>query len=187
MKILFKVMFSLLCLSIFAYTAPSKSDEIDKYTKQYEKDFRKLSQSQLDLLKAIYKKGKEFSLEYSVMAIAWQESNAGAWPVNLQDPSCGPFHQSVSMYIRARKLENTNFNKNKVCSRLINDLDFSTSAAIYELEAWMNVHRNKLNLFDYVYRSYNAGTNYESKTAKTYSNKIIARIRVLKANKHLFE
>lgn len=149
----------------------------------YTKDFKNLSKEQIEVAKAIYHKAKVYDLGYTAAAIAWQESNLGMYPVNLQDPSCGPFHINIKTYTTRYKIPKGNFNFNKACSLLISDLDVSLTAFLAEIEAWKVVHRKKTNLWEYVYRSYNAGYNFESNRAINYSNQIKARIKVLM--KHL--
>lgn len=150
------------------------------YEEMFEKDFRKLNREQLEMLMEIAKRAKPYDLVYSAVAIAWQESNLGKWQINLKDPSCGPFHQVIPLFLKKNKIANTEFNRNKVCSELIDDIDLSVSTVISELEAWKMIHKNRMNVWDYVYRSYNAGYNYDSATAKKYSKMIRARIKVLK-------
>lgn len=161
----------LLCIS---------SSYADKMYDQYVRDFNKLDSNQLFVLKEIYKRAQPYGLVYSALAIAWQESNFGKWSVNLQDPSCGPFQQSVFHYMRKYKLKITDFNINKVCSELIFNIDLSVATFIAEIESWELVHRKRWNKWDYIYRSYNAGNNWNSETAKIYSQKIRTRIKVLK-------
>lgn len=150
------------------------------YDDQLEREFLRLDESQKKMIKEIYDRSKPYDLVYSTLAIAWQESNFGKWNVNLSDPSCGPFHQLVPLFIRKHKLENTQFMQNKVCGELINNIDLSVATVISELEAWKVVHKNKWNVWEYVFRSYNAGFNFESNKAKKYASMIKARIRVLK-------
>lgn len=150
------------------------------YEDRFDREFQKLDNSQKEMIQEIYNRSKPYDLVYSTLAIAWQESNFGKWNVNLADPSCGPFHQLVPLFIKKHKLENTQFMQNKVCGELINNLDLSVSTVISELEAWKVVHKNRWNTWEYVYRSYNAGYNYDSDKAKKYAKMIKARIKVLK-------
>lgn len=152
----------------------------DKLYDKYMRDFQKLDKSQILVMKEIYKRVEPYGLVYSALAIAWQESNFGKWSINLQDPSCGPFQQSVFHYMRKYKLKMTDFNMNKVCSELIFNIDLSVATFISEIESWELVHRKRWNKWDYIYRSYNAGNNWNSEVAKNYSLKIRTRIRVLK-------
>lgn len=168
-----KILFSFMALLTCLFAA------VD-YEEKFERDFLKLDDSQKRMIHEIYNRSKPYDLVYSTLAIAWQESNFGKWNVNLSDPSCGPFHQLVPLFIRKHKLENTQFMQNKVCGELINNLDLSVSTVISELEAWKVVHKNRWNAWEYVFRSYNAGFNYDSPKAKKYAKMIKARIKVLK-------
>lgn len=150
------------------------------YYKQYLNDFKKLDRSQLEFMMEINKRAKPYNLSYSMIAIAWQESNLGKWNINLSDPSCGPFHQSIVIFLKRHEIKNTDFNRNRYCMDLINNVDLSVSTAIAELEAWLAIHHKRWNKFEYAYRSYNAGYNYNSNVSKEYASKIQARIKVLK-------
>lgn len=150
------------------------------YYKQYLDDFKNLDKEQLELLLEIHKRSKPYDLSYSMIAIAWQESNLGKWNINLSDPSCGPFHQSIGIFLKRHGIKDTEFNRNIYCMDLINNKDLSISTAIAELETWLSVHSKRWNKFEYAYRSYNAGYNYNIEKAKEYAKKIQARIKVLK-------
>lgn len=152
--------------------------------KQYQRDFDKLNSDQLKVLREIYQRTKPYDLVYTALAIAWQESNFGKWKVNLQDPSCGIFQQSVYQYARRYKINPTNFNVNRICSSLLNDIDLTVATFIAEIETWKELHAKRWNKWNYVYRSYNAGNNYSSTIAKEYARKVEMRIRILKKNLH---
>lgn len=176
-KILIMLMIAFSCVLL---SKPNTVYKENPYVARFEKDFKKLDADQLNTMMEIYKRTKPYDLAYSAIAIAWQESNLGKWQVNLSDPSCGLYHQSIILFMKKNKIKDGEFNRNKVCGELISDIDFSTATLISELEAWKITHRKRINIWDYVYRSYNAGFNYESEKAKEYSLKIRARIKVIK-------
>lgn len=182
-KIIFMcfVIFGLLSCVVFSKTTNKEQKTYyNPYIDRFEEDFKKLDAEQLDLMMEIYKRAKPYDLAYSAIAIAWQESNLGKWQVNLSDPSCGPYHQSVTIFMKKHKIKDGDFTRNRVCGELISDINFSTATLISEIEAWKVTHKKRLNIWDYVYRSYNAGFNYDSIKAKEYSLKIRARIKVIK-------
>lgn len=154
--------------------------ESNELFNSYEKELKSINEEQAKTIKEIIKRTKEFDLVWSALAISWQESGFGKWKINLQDPSCGPFHQSIDTYFKRYSVKDTSFNRNKVCSELVSNYDLSVSTFVAEVEFWLLVHKNKQNKWDYVYRSYNAGYNYNSEKAKEYSKKIRTRISVLK-------
>lgn len=147
---------------------------------KYKKDFRNLSSKQLDLAKEIAYKAKAYGLSLEAVAIAWQESNLGEYPINLQDPSCGPFHININTYVNRYNIKKTGFHKNRACSMLVNDIDVSVSAFIAEYEAWKVSHNKRGNISsEFILRSYNAGYNYNSEQAKVYAKHVLARMKAI--------
>ena len=148
---------------------------------KYKKEFRNLSEKQVDIAREIYYKAKPYALSIEAVAIAWQESNLGEYPINLQDPSCGPFHININTYVNRYNIKKTGFHKNKACSMLVNDVDVSVSAFIAEFEAWKVSHNKKGNTStEHILRSYNAGYNYNSEQAKNYAKHVLARMEAIK-------
>lgn len=154
---------------------PMKADTIAKY----EKEFLSMNASQLHLLQKIYIKAKPYNLQHTAVAIAWQESALGVASVNLQDPSCGPFHQHIVYYLRRKKIPNNSFNRNKFCTMFINDFDFAFNAFIETWRLWEAKHKNKIAKHDLTIRSYNAGVNVNSQAAIRYRNQVKTRQAVI--------
>lgn len=121
---------------------------------------------QLQKLLTIYEKAKDTDYAMTLVSIAWKESRGSSWPVNLQDPSCGPFHNKVKNVIIREELEDTDLMRNIVCGRLINDLDFAIKHAILELEVWDRTHDGK---WRNMLASYNGG----HKGNKVYAEEVV--------------
>ena len=129
------------------------------------------------MLKNIYEFGKPYDLGYSLAAIAWKESNVGKFMINLQDPSCGFFHNNINTVMSRRGITDTPFNRNVLCQKLINDVPYSASEAVAELAYWRTVHKTN---YTKIWASYNAGWSYTN--GLNYSQDIKNRIKVLKVN-----
>jgi len=142
-----------------------------------------LSQHQKSTMFWVFEKGKSFDLEYTLTAIAWQESRFGKYVINLNDPSCGVFHIMPRSLIMRTSLDNTSWNRSRLCERLIIDNEFSLSAAILELKYWQNLYiskkyKDKVSIWRHMVASYNGG--YRANTNGKYIKEIINKIRVLK-------
>lgn len=125
-----------------------------------------MEERQLQKLLTIYDKAKDTDYAMTLVSIAWKESRGSSWPVNLQDPSCGPFHNKVSNVIIREELEDSDLMRNIVCGRLINDLDFAIKHAILELDVWNRKHDGK---WRNIIASYNGG----HKGNKVYAEEVI--------------
>jgi len=118
-----------------------------------------LSKEQKDVARFVYEKGKPFDLGYTLVAIAWQESKLGKYPINLSDPSCGIMHVMPRFLIKRTKMKDTLWNRSRLCERLISDKSFSIAAAILELKYWQNYWKSrKVNrVWSHMVASYNQG------------------------------
>lgn len=114
-----------------------------------------------------YIRGEPYGLEYSLCAIAWQESKAGKWLINISDPSFGVFHI---------KPKGDTWAKSREAEKLL-DFDYSATKAIELLLYWKKYHKGD---WKKMIKSYNAGFNYDSQSAKTYLGAIQKYVRVLK-------
>lgn len=135
-----------------------------------------LSVDQWDVLKASYDYGEAHNLSYTLAAIAWKESGAGKWKINLQDPSASVFHISIKNALTYLNIEDTPFNRNRVAATLIEDFDLAASFAVTTLQYWGEVHQNNWRL---AVASYNAGWNVDA--GEGYAEDIANRVEVLKS------
>lgn len=136
----------------------------------------KMSPEQLDRLVEIYAYADRVS-EYglTLTAIAWKESRGSRYPVNLDDPSCGPFHNKVSNVLAREKIEVTPFNKNVVCAKLMRDLPFAVKHANMELNVWRTKHRGNWRK---MVESYNSGHGEN----KSYAEDIAEIVDILRTS-----
>ena len=159
MKHKFLIVFILLLISI---TANAQS-------LQYQ--FNHLSQKQITVLKQAFMLGVKDNLSFSLVAIAWTESDLGKYNINLQDPSAGWYHIKIStaMARMTPHLRNTRFNRNRVAQWLINDPKLAGKLAIAELKYWLKRwHGNYLKAWG----SYNGGYRGNKKYARDITSKV---------------
>lgn len=144
-----------------------------------------LDTSQQTVKNYVFQKGKQFNLEYTLTAIAWEESQYGKYKINLKDPSCGIFQIMPKYLINRTELEDTHWNHSRLCERLIIDNDFSISAAILELKYWENYWKSKGvdRVWSRMVASYNGGFN--ANLDSEYLSKIKHKINLLKKDKSL--
>ncbi|MDK1290160.1 hypothetical protein [Pseudoalteromonas umbrosa] len=137
-------------------------------------ELHQLDASQLHTLLNAFHLGLDHGYGYSLAAIAWKESLAGKVKVNYSDPSFGVFHAHLT-YAARREGVTSNFNKNILAQRLMDDIQFAASHAIMELDYWKSVHGD--NNWRKIWASYNAGHNWEA--VPHYAADIAYKIRVL--------
>ncbi len=141
-----------------------------------------LSYRQKQTLQYVYSRAKEFHLELTMTAIAWQESQFGKYTLSLSDPSCGIFHVMPATLAKDTNINPTKWNQSRLCERLIFDRDFSFSAALVVLKYWQNYweSKNVPRVWSHMVASYNGGFDINIGTNK-YLKHIIHKVRLLKA------
>jgi len=150
----------------------SKINQLADYLKYH------LTPEQKIILHKTFNKAKDFDLQYTMTAIAWQESQFGKYLINLSDPSFGVFHNHINSVARRHRIT-TKWGKSRLAEKLIQDFDFSFAEALAELKYWQNYHSQYRNWSKMV-SSYNAGYKWNSKSAKKYLKSIRLRVRALK-------
>jgi len=135
-----------------------------------------LSKSQYKIFYKTWTKAKQFNLQYTLTAIAWQESDFGKYKLNLSDPSCGVFHIGVVTLTKNR------WKQARLCERLIKDYDFSFSIALGRFKYFYNYWRSKGYSRQISWKraicSYNAGFNW--KNGIIYYKSVVKKIKYIK-------
>lgn len=116
-----------------------------------------------------YHEANPLNLGYTMAAIIWQESKGGKYLINLQDPSCGPYHNSITSVMSRHNIVDTSFNRNRTCQMLINDWEFAFSESLSELRYWQNVRNGN---WTKVWASYNGGWAMSLSYAANIKSKI---------------
>ncbi len=149
-------------------------NESDKRVAKY--GLNQMTQEQVNRLVEIYAVASKVS-EYplTLVAISWQESRLNSLPVNLSDPSCGPFHNKVSNVLKREKIEDTSFKRNEVCAKLMDNLVFAIKHANIELSHWQMQHKGNWRK---MMASYNGGHAGNAK----YSESIAEILEILRAS-----
>ncbi len=160
-----------------------------------EEEYSAFNAEQHEVLQHAYDLGKPFNMGYTLAAIAWQESNAGLYVLNLQDPAAGVFQNNIeSVMVRHMKkdstLKDTPFQRSYLAQQLALNMDLSASEALAELEYWKTIHG--AGNWVLIWQSYNGGfytlkpgtSGYN--TSLKYERKINARVRFL-INNEVFE
>jgi hypothetical protein len=133
-----------------------------------EMEFKGFSNEQREVLLRAYELGLPFDFGYTMAAIAWQESMAGKYLLNLQDPSAGVFHNNLkSVIARHEEFRDTDWQRNLIAQRLIQDMDFSAAEALAELEYWKSIH-GEGNWF-LIWQSYNGGFAFQNPDSQAYA------------------
>lgn len=93
-----------------------------------------------DLNALINELATPYDLSETIKTLIYIESRNGLYPVNLNDPACGVTHIHIKTYMKRHKIKDTNFNRNKACSDLINSPEWAILNALQELIFWQNIH-----------------------------------------------
>ena len=126
-------------------------------------DIDEFTPHQKATIKKAYEYGSKHGLGSTLAAIAWQESCAGVYLVNFQDPSAGVFHAYIPNILKKYKnLRDNGFTANMVGQKLINDFDFSAKEAINELLYWKGIHSGNL---ENMIKSYNKGFSWQKQSS----------------------
>lgn len=142
-----------------------------------DQELHRMTDAQHQLLMRAITYGAPYDLGYTLAAIAWQESHVGTVPVNIADPSFGPFHGKMDTVMKRVSVTDTAYNRNVIAAKLLNDFDFAAGMAVKELLFWKKVHHGNWRK---MVRSYNAGYNYRSATAARYAQHIANKVNAIK-------
>lgn len=140
--------------------------------------------SQQKVLQYAYSRGKEHDLQWTLAAIAWQESSAGEKMKNPKADSYGIFGNLLTT-VEARlkdqefaaTLSKNPLNRKQTVFLIQHDWEFASDFAIAELEYWK--HRHNGNHRKAV-ASYFGGNNPNSKAAQRYADTLNKKIIYLK-------
>lgn len=149
--------------------------------KDLMKELKSLDDNQRAVLLKIYINAKPFDWHLTMMSIAWKESKFGKYPINLQDPSCGVFHNLVDTVIKGNEYRKDSYTRNRVCSSLIDDFDFSFTEALRVLKYFENYWKSKNGgrlWWSKSVASYNAGFSWRN--GDGYLEDIKKRVNVMK-------
>lgn len=145
----------------------SIADEIDK------EQHNRMKGEIINLIKEL---AEPFDLVETITVIARIESNFGLYVVNLKEGSCGITQINISTFVARHKIKDTNFNRNKACSDLVNSYELSIANSIEELVYWKQqfCKKGKCSPAQYqnVVRAYNGGfKGYRGKQTAEYWDK----------------
>lgn len=186
-----KIIFLFIYFSINLFAGQIQTVDIEKkLSKQNCSNIENFSDKQIENIISAYIWGLPYNLEYILPAIAWQESCAGLYKVNLYDPSAGLFHLYIpSVMARHSDLKDDKYNRNKIAQMLINDDKFAASEAISELLFWKNYYKENdewrnYNKDKFIIMSYNRGSRWQNslknkKSAENYYNSIKYKIKYI--------
>lgn len=163
----------LLFFSSLSYAAEGCGNDLDKMTPMQKSNFW-----------YIYNRAKPFGEKtaLAMVAIAWNESCLGLWPMNLTDGkygSFGLFHNLAESVLKRHDMKVNGWNASRIGERLVFDKGFSFAESLEELKYWENVWRSKgvRRYFHRALASYNAGWKW--KKGKKYAKKIEKKMRLI--------
>ena len=153
--------------------------QASKIDNKLDKELLTLTTSQKVVLMKTFMKAKKIDLEYTMTAIAWQESRFGKHKINLSDPSFGIFHNQINSVCKREK-SCTDWAKSRNAELLVSNFDFSFKHSSLELMFWKQYWKKKggARQWSRMVQSYNAGFNFWN--GKKYLIDIKQKIKALK-------
>ena len=139
--------------------------------KELTMQYHDMSYNQKKVLQKSYNLGKEFNVGLTLAAIAWQESDAGKYKINLQTNDCGVYQKNVPYFLKGQGIERSGFRENMWCQRFVDDIDFSAAVAVTDLLWW-----KQRNSWWKTWESYHCGYG----SCPKYARDISLKIQVLK-------
>ena len=136
--------------------------------------------SKLNTVKKLYNACLSIDMEYTCVAIAWQESWLGEIKINDKTGDYGLTGINLNTYIKDNHLHIGYWEKQKLKTKLVVNDDFAIGVMIDRLEYWYKVRKG--NWYK-IWESYNAGFRSNPLYPKEIYNKIIALKIWLKRNK----
>lgn len=142
------------------------------------------SESQKQVLLRSYLAGEQDGFGLTLAAIAWQESCAGVYKMNFQDPSAGNFHAYIPGVInRYPQLKQNGFTQNMVGAMLVENDAFAEQIAITELKYWQKEHKGN---WKNIIKSYNKGYSWQKNEqanlqAEKYYQEVAFRVKQLES------
>jgi hypothetical protein len=133
------------------------------------------TERQVRVMYRAFQIGKQKDMSYSLAAIAWKESSAGKYMINLQDPSFSVFHITIDNALVYLKWEDTNFNRNRAAQLLIEDFQLAAEFAMINLQFWKDNYGSNWHK---IWASYNSGYNWSN--GVEYSNDVASKIQKIK-------
>lgn len=135
---------------------------------------------QESVIKKAYQLGVPSDLGLSLAAIAWQESNAGQFNINWNDPSFGPFHILIKTGATRAGIKGY-YRKIELAQQLMFDIELGAAFATQELLYWKGRFKRKGQMrWHNVWAAYNGGNNHKGEDAQNYAKSIRSRIDWLK-------
>lgn len=132
-----------------------------------------LTPNQISTIQYVYNKCIPYDLQNSCAAIALVESDAGIYQVSTDYSDFGIMQINLQTHLRHLQLPNTPFNRSRVSTRLITDIDYNIEWAINELLFWKSLHNDNWLL---IWGSYNGGFSPNLQ----YAQKVADTIKYLK-------
>jgi len=133
----------------------------------------------LNTLRELYNACLPYNMEYTCMAIAWQESFIGEVKINSKSGDYGLTGINLKTYINDNNLHLSYWGIQKLKTKLVVNDDFAIGVMIKLLRYWYKVRHGD---WYKIWESYNAGFGYNPSYPKAIYNKIIALKIWLKRN-----
>ena len=150
--------------------------------KAYKYQLSHLTENQIEVKNLIAYNASKYDLKFTMLAIAFRESQFGKYKLNLADPSAGIFHQLLPTYCKELGLRPNSWNQSRVAERLINSNALALHTAINHFKRDYS-HFKLLGYSNAIswrkaVMAYNAGI-YNYKAGYKYYKEIVKIIKAL--------
>lgn len=143
------------------------------HANKYDDQLMLLSPKQTTVLMDTYERAEQHNLEWTMTAIAWQESEFGKYMVGRTTPDYGTFQININTFkARYRKeIADGKLTDEDIIKMLISDYELNFTASLEELKFWYNVHGDD---FQKIWASYNGGWKGNPRYARAIGHRISA-------------
>jgi len=150
------------------------------HANKLDDELKYLTKPQLEILHTTFKKAKSYDLQWTMTAMAWQESRFGKALIGRTTPDYGVFQINLKTF-KARyakilaepKEDGTLIDDKDIINMLVSDYELNFVASLEEIKFWQHVHGNN---YMKIWASYNGGF----KGNPIYANAIKNKIRALR-------
>ena len=145
------------------------------YGNALDRELDRLTECQQDILFKTYRLASEYNLQWTMTAIAWQESRFGKNMIGRTTPDFGVFQISLKSFkARYKKvLKDDKVTEVQMVRMLLEDYDLNFTASLAEIKYWQHRHNNN---YSKIWASYNGG----HKGNPVYSAAIKKKIKALR-------
>ena len=153
----------------------SKEIEVKPELTQFDillKEYNNFTTEQMDTMLLVYLFGEQHNLEWSLTAIAWEETKFGIFKVPVDTcKDYGLMKHNIYWFLKRNKIPDTIWNRSKYGTKLVIDDLYSLKESVKILRMGEKVKKS-WESYRAVWGYYNSGTIYNDELGIQYGERI---------------